>query len=74
MADQSSAPKRLYLSSTDKKLSGVCGGIAEYLGQDPTLIRLGWVVLTILTGGFLGIIGYIVAAAIIPNRPETGAA
>jgi phage shock protein C len=63
-------PKRLYLSSTDKKISGVCGGIAEYLGQDSTLVRLGWVVLTILTGGFPGVIGYIIAAIVIPPRPK----
>jgi phage shock protein C len=62
--------KRLYLSRTDKKISGVCGGIAEYFGQDSTLVRLGWVVLTILTGGFPGVIGYIIAAVVVPPQPK----
>ncbi len=37
--------KKLYKSSTDKKIAGVCGGIAEYFNIDPTLVRLAWVVL-----------------------------
>ncbi|MFA5576036.1 MAG: PspC domain-containing protein [Tissierellaceae bacterium] len=60
--------KRLFLSDTDKKISGVCGGIGEYLGIDSTLIRLAWVLLSIPTGGFLGLIAYIIAAAIIPRQ------
>lgn len=64
--------KRLYLS-TDKKLSGVCGGIAEYFDIDPTIVRLGWIVLTILTGIVQGVVAYIVAALVIPpsdSRPS----
>ncbi|SCY48175.1 PspC domain-containing protein [Alkaliphilus peptidifermentans] len=59
--------KRLRLSQIDKKLSGVCGGIAEYFDVDSTLIRLGWVVLTIFSAGLGGIIAYIIAAAIMPK-------
>lgn len=62
--------KRLYLSRTDRKISGVCGGIAEYYGLDSSLVRLGWVVLTIITGGIPGVIGYFVAAIVIPNPPS----
>ena len=62
--------KRLYLSSTDKKLSGVCGGIAEYFAIDPSLVRLAWVILTILSGIVPGIIAYIIAAIVIPQRPS----
>ena len=62
--------KRLYLSSSDRKLSGVCGGIGEYLGVDATLIRLAWIVLTFLTGLVPGILAYIIAAIVIP--PEEG--
>lgn len=62
--------KRLYLSETDKKISGVCGGIAEFYGVDSSLIRLAWILLTILTGVFPGIVGYIIAAVVIPNRPD----
>ncbi|NLV88229.1 MAG: PspC domain-containing protein [Tissierellia bacterium] len=61
--------KRIYLSDTDKKISGVCGGIGEYFGIDSTLVRLAWVFLSIFTAGFPGIIAYIIAAAIIPRRP-----
>lgn len=59
--------KRLYRSKTDVKLAGVCGGIAEYFDIDPTLVRLGWI-LFILMGGS-GILGYIIAWLIMPQRP-----
>ncbi len=59
--------KKLYLSETDKKISGVCGGIAEYFGIDSTLVRLAWVVLVFFPP-FPGIIGYILASLIIPKR------
>ena len=52
--------KRLYKSDTDKKLCGVCAGIAEYFELDPTIIRLAWVVFTLFGG--CGIIAYIIAA------------
>lgn len=61
--------KKLYLSDTDKKISGVCGGIAEYFGIDSTLIRLGWVFLLLPTAFIGGIVMYFIAAAIIPHRP-----
>ena len=63
--------KKLYLSSTDKKLTGVCGGIGEYFGVDSTLIRIAWILITILTGIVPGLIAYIVAAVIIPSSPES---
>ena len=58
--------KRLYRSEQDKMLLGVCGGIGEYLGVDPTLIRLLWAVFA-CSG--TGIVAYIVAAINIPLRP-----
>ncbi|MDY0256440.1 PspC domain-containing protein [Gudongella oleilytica] len=64
--------KRLYLSDTDKKIAGVCGGIAEYFGIDSTLIRLGWVFLLLPTAFIGGIVMYFLAAAIIPHRPPEG--
>ena len=60
--------KRLYRSREEKMLGGVCGGIAEYLGVDPTLVRLGWVLLS-FTGGS-GILLYIVMSIIVPLEPE----
>ena len=60
--------KRLYLSAEDKKISGVCGGIAEYFEIDSSLIRIAWIVLTILTGVVPGVIGYIISAIVIPSK------
>ena len=59
--------KKLYKSSTDKKLAGVCGGIAEYFNIDSTLVRLGWVVFSLLGGS--GLLAYIIAAIIMTDRP-----
>jgi phage shock protein C len=49
----SGQPKKLHLSTTDKKWLGVCGGIAEYFGIDSTLVRIGFVLLTLLGGSGL---------------------
>lgn len=66
---QNSNIKRLYLSGDDKKLSGVCGGIGEYFQIDSTLVRLAWIVITVLTGVIPGIIAYIISAIVIPAKP-----
>ena len=58
--------KRLYKSSTDKKVCGVCGGIANYFDVDPTVIRLIWVIFTLVGGS--GMIAYIIAAIIMPDE------
>lgn len=60
--------RRLYRSDTNKMLSGVCGGIGEYFNIDPTLIRLAWVILSVPTALFGGLVAYIIAAIIIPSR------
>ncbi len=57
--------KRLYRSDTNKMLCGVCGGIGEYLGIDPTLVRLIWAVFA-CSGA--GLFAYVIAAIIIPLR------
>ena len=59
--------KKLYKSNTDKKIAGVCGGIAEYFNIDATLVRLGWVVFCALGGS--GVLAYIIAALVMPDRP-----
>lgn len=58
--------KRLYRSTVDYMLCGVCGGIAEYFDIDPTLVRLAWVILSAMSAGS-GILAYIVAAIVIPK-------
>jgi len=60
--------KRLYRSNSNKMICGVCGGIAAYFGIDPTLVRVGWAVLTLFSAGVGGVIAYIVAAVIIPDE------
>lgn len=59
--------KKLYRSAKDKKLGGVCGGIAEYVEIDATIIRLAWVLFTLLGGA--GILAYIIALLVMPNPP-----
>ena len=57
--------KRL-TKSNDKKIAGVCGGIAEFFGIDPTIIRLAWTIFTLVGGS--GLVAYIVAAIIMPEE------
>jgi phage shock protein C len=60
--------KQLMLSATDSKIAGVCGGIAEYLDVDPTVVRLIWLFLSIVPGGIVGgVVAYLVAWIIIPK-------
>jgi phage shock protein C len=61
--------KRLYRSTQERMFAGVCGGIAEYLDVDPTLVRLFFVALTLLSGG-QGLLIYIVLMLVVPERPE----
>lgn len=58
--------KRLTKSRTDRKLCGVCGGLAEYLNLDPTIVRLIWVLLMFAAG--TGFLAYIIAALIMPEE------
>ena len=60
--------KRLTRSATDKMLCGVCGGIAEYLDVDPTVIRVAYVALSLFSAAFPGLILYIILALIIPQK------
>lgn len=59
--------KRLYKINQGRMIDGVCGGIAEYFGLDPTLVRLAWVLFTAIGGS--GIPAYIVCALVIPREP-----
>ena len=60
--------KRLTKSNTNNMLSGVLGGIGEYFGIDPTLVRVGYAALTVFSAGFPGLLLYIVLALIIPKQ------
>ena len=59
--------KKLYKSTPTKMIDGVCGGIAEYFGVDPTVVRLIWALFSLMGG--CGILAYIIAAIIIPRNP-----
>jgi phage shock protein C len=64
--------RRLTRSATDKKIAGVCGGLAEYFGVDATPVRLLWVILSILCGAVIGgVIAYLVAWLLIPRHADT---
>ncbi len=60
--------KKLFKSKINKKLCGVCGGIAEYFNMDPTIVRLIWVLAVLFAG--CGILAYIIAAFVMPEKPE----
>lgn len=57
--------KKLFKSEKDKKICGVCGGIAEYFDIDSTLVRLAWIIFSCFAAGLLV---YIIAAIIMPNE------
>ena len=61
-------PRRLYRSSTNRVFSGVCAGVAEYFGGDPTMVRLATAILGLITGIIPMTILYIVAAIVVPER------
>lgn len=60
--------KKLYRSKNDVKISGVCGGIAEYFGMDATIVRLVWVLATLMNF-FVGVVAYIACVFIVPEDP-----
>lgn len=57
--------KKLKLSKTNKKLAGVCGGLGEYFGIDPTVVRILWIVFTLLGGA--GILAYLIFWFFMPS-------
>jgi len=62
--------RRLVRSQADKRIAGVCGGLAEYFDVDPTIVRVSWVILSIVAGAVVfGIVAYLVAWFIIPPAP-----
>ncbi len=63
--------RRLYRSPTDKVIGGVAGGVAEYLDLDPSIVRVVWALLALLTGGVFFLL-YIVMWIVVPVNPEAG--
>ena len=60
--------KKLYRSKTNKTLCGVCGGLAEFLNIDPTIVRLIWALIVFCAGA--GVLAYIVCALVIPEKSD----
>lgn len=71
MENDTKKQKRLYRSKENKMIAGVCGGVGEYFGADPVIVRLAYVLLTAFTGFIPGVLLYIIAMIIIPERPDT---
>jgi len=63
--------KKLTRSNKNKLLAGVCGGIAEFLGWDPTIVRILYVLLSILSAAFPGILVYLILWLVMPLEKET---
>lgn len=62
--------KKLYRSKTDRKISGVCGGMAQYLNVDPTVVRLAWAIISLISASIPGLLIYVVCALVIPEEPD----
>lgn len=62
--------RRLYKSRSDRRVCGVLGGLAEYFGLDPSLVRIAYVLVTIFTLGLPGILLYFLMVIIVPRAPK----
>jgi len=71
--DGETKPRRLTRSNRNKMIAGVCGGIAEYLDMDPTLVRVLYVLVSILSAAFPGIIAYIILMFVMPPPEQVTA-
>jgi phage shock protein C len=67
----STPPQRLTRSSTDRKIGGVSGGLGHYFGIDPTVVRVGFVFTTLITGG-AGLVAYFAMLAFVPSDDAVG--
>jgi phage shock protein C len=65
--------KKLYRSAVDRKIAGICGGLGEYFSVDPTLIRLAFVLVALITAIIPMIAAYLIGWIIIPEARSTGA-
>lgn len=63
------ASRKLVRSQDNRMLLGVCGGIAEYFDVDPTVVRVLWVVVSVLSAAVPGILVYLILALVMPRSP-----
>ena len=66
-------PRRLTRSNRNKMIAGVCGGLAEYLDMDPTVVRVLYILVSILSAAFPGVVAYIVLMFLMPPPEEVTA-
>jgi phage shock protein C len=71
--DGETKPRRLTRSNRNKMIAGVCGGLAEYLNMDPTVVRVLYVLVSILSAAFPGIVAYIILMFLMPPPEEVTA-
>ncbi len=70
MSDAGSHTNRLTRSKSERMLLGVCGGIATWLGWDPTIVRVAYVLISICSAAFPGIFVYVILALVMPPEPS----
>jgi len=64
----SKTSSRLHRSRSNRMIAGVCGGLAEWLGWDPTLVRILYIVVSVVSAAFPGILAYLVLWLVMPER------
>lgn len=69
MSEEETQPRRYTRSRTNRVFAGVCGGLGEYLDLDPTLVRVAWVIVTIMSVG-LGLAAYVLLWLLAPEEGE----
>lgn len=62
--------KKLYRSKTERRLAGVCGGIAVYFNIDPTIVRLIWAFVSLMSASVPGILIYVICALVVPDESD----
>jgi phage shock protein C len=62
------APRKRLTKSRDKMIAGVCGGIADYFEVDPTIVRIGYILLSIISAAFPGALAYLILWIIMPQE------
>jgi phage shock protein C len=65
--------KRVFRERDEAQLGGVCAGLGTYLGVDPVIVRIVWILVTVFTGFVFGIVAYALAWIIVPRSPVPGA-
>ncbi len=65
--------KRVFREREQAKLGGICAGLGTYLGLDPVIVRIVWILVTVFTGFVFGIVSYVLAWIVIPQLPAPAA-